>query len=76
MYCWCWSVCGGEVNGEVFEVKRVSDWIILLKIIVGQRVVCPMSVYAPQCSLSDSVKDLFYDKLKAVTAMIPASSMW
>ena len=30
-------------------------------------------VNAPQCGLSDSVKDLFYDQLRAVTAMIPAS---
>ena len=34
---------------------------------------CFLSVYAPQCGLSDSVKDLFYDQLRAVTAMIPAS---
>ena len=58
---------------KVFEVKRVSDQIILVKIIVGQRVLCLLSVYAPQCGLSDSVKDLFYDQLRAVTAMIPAS---
>ena len=31
-----------------------------------------MSVGAPQCGLSDSVKDLFYDQLRGVTAMIPA----
>ena len=58
---------------KVFEVKRVSDRIILVKIIVGQQVLCLLSVYAPQCGLSDSVKDLFYDQLRAVTAMIPAS---
>ena len=44
-----------------------------MKIIVGQRVLCLLSVYAPQCGLSDPVKDLFYDQLRAVTAMIPAS---
>ena len=32
-----------------------------------------LSVYATQYGLSDSVKDLFYDQLRAVTAMIPAS---
>ena len=58
---------------KVFEVKRVSDRIILVKIIDGQRVLCLLSVYAPQCGLSDSVKDLFYDQPRAVTAMIPAS---
>ena len=52
---------------QVFEVKQVSDRIILVKIIVGQQVLCFLSVYAPQCGLSDSVKDLFYDHLLTVT---------
>ena len=30
-------------------------------------------MFLSQCGLSDSVKDLFYDQLRAVTAMIPAS---
>ena len=57
---------------KVYEVKGVSDLIILVKIIVGQLVLFLPSVYTPQCGLSDSVKDLFYDQLRAVTAMIPA----
>ena len=64
---------GVFVAEKVFEVKRVSDRIILVKIIVRQRMLCFLSVYDPQCGLSDSVKDLFYDQLRAVTAMIPAS---
>ena len=56
-----------------FEVQRVSDIIILVKLIVGQRVVTFLSVYAPQSGLSDEVKDLFFDQLRAVTARIPAS---
>ena len=58
---------------KVFEDKQVSDRIILVKIIVGQQVLCFLSIYAQQCGLSDSVKDLSYDQLRAVTAMIPAS---
>ena len=58
---------------KVFEVKRVSDWIILVKIIVGQRVLSLLSVYAPQCGLGDSVNNLFYNQLGAVTEMIPSS---
>ena len=58
---------------KVFEVQRVSDRIILLKLIVGQRVVTFLSVYAPQSGLSDEVEDLFFDQLRAVTARIPAS---
>ena len=58
---------------KVFEVQRVCDRIILVKLIVGQRVVTFLSVYAPQSGLSDEVKDLFFDQLRAVTARIPAS---
>ena len=42
---------------KVFEVQRVSDRIILVKLIVRQHVVTFPSVYAPQSSLSDEVKD-------------------
>ena len=58
---------------KVFEVQRVSDRIILVKLIVGQHVVTFLSVYAPQSGLSDEAKDLFFDQLRAVTARIPAS---
>ena len=58
---------------KVFEVQGVSDRIILVKLIVGQHVVTFLSVYAPQSGLSDEVKDLFFDQLRAVTARIPAS---
>ena len=32
-----------------------------------------LSVYTPQSGLSDGIKDLFFDQLRAVTARIPAS---
>ena len=44
------SVCGEEWTEEVFEVQRVSDRIILVKLIVGQSVVTCLSVYVPQWS--------------------------
>ena len=50
-----------EWNEKFFEVQRVSDRIILVKLIVGQRVVTFLSLYAPQSGLSDEVKDLFFD---------------
>ena len=58
---------------RVFEVQRVSNRIILVKLIVGQHAVTILSVYAPQRGLSDKVKDLFFDQLHAVTAKIPGS---
>ena len=53
-----------EWTEEVFEVQRVSDRIVLVKLIVGQRVVTFLSVYAPQSGLIDEVKDLFFDQLQ------------
>ena len=58
---------------KVFEIRLVSDRIILLKMIVGQCVITFLSVYTPQCGLSEANKDLFYDQLRAVTSKIPAS---
>ena len=58
---------------KVFEVQRVSDRIILVKLIVSQPVVTFLSVYAPHSGLSDEDKDLFFDQLRAVTARIPKS---
>ena len=54
------------VDRESFRGERVSDRIILVKLIVGQRVVTLLSVYAPQSGLSDLDKDLFFDQLHAV----------
>ena len=54
---------------KVFGVQRVSDIIILVKLIVGQHVVTFLSVYASQSGLSDE----FFDQLHAVTARSPAS---
>ena len=56
-------------------MQRVSDRILLVKLIVGQRVVTLLSVYAPQSGLSDVDKGLFFDQLRAVTARIPRSEL-
>lgn len=54
-------------------MKYSESLIILVKLIVGQRVFCILSVYAPQSGLNDTQKDQFYDQLRAVTVKIPAS---
>ena len=55
---------------KVFEVQRLSDRIIFVKLIVGQHMVTFLSVYALQSGLSYEVKYLFLDQLQAVTARI------
>ena len=62
-------------NNEKIFMNTVSDRILLIKLIVGQRVVTLLSVYAPQSGLSDVDKDLFFDQLRAVTARIPRSEL-
>ena len=59
-----------EWIGKVFEVQRISDRIILVKLIVGQHVDTILCVNAPQSGL-DEVKDLIFDQLGAVIARIP-----
>ena len=56
---------------KVFEVVRVSDRIILIRMTIGKTVfVC---VYAPQANLSKFEKDHFYQMLQCVVSKIPAS---
>ena len=49
-------------------MKRVNDRIIVVKFLIGKRIVTAVSVYTPQCGLSEEEKDKFYDELIAVTS--------
>ena len=48
---------------RVFEVKRVNDRILVLKVVIGSMVVAVVSAYAPQVGLSEDVKDKFWSEL-------------
>ena len=58
---------------NVFEVVRVSDRIILIRMTIGKTVFVFVCVYAPQANLSDFEKDRFYQELQSTVAKIPAS---
>ena len=58
---------------NVFEVVRVSDRIILIRMTIGKTVFVFVCVYAPQANLSDFEKDSFYQELQSTVAKIPAS---
>ena len=60
---------------KVFEVQRISDRIILIRLILGKAVFTFLSVYAPQTGLPDSDKERFYDQLQSTIAKIPAAEM-
>ena len=60
---------------KVFEVQRVSDRILLLKLVIGKAVYSFLSVYAPQVGRRDEDKVHFYDQLRCVISKIPASEI-
>ncbi|XP_057306130.1 uncharacterized protein LOC130644510 [Hydractinia symbiolongicarpus] len=47
---------------------RVNSRIIVIKFLIGDRIVTFLSVYVPQCGLGEEDKDKFYDELIAVTS--------
>ena len=50
---------------SVMEVRRVSPRIISIDIVVNEKVVTVISVYAPQSGRSEEEKDKFYEDLTA-----------
>ena len=58
---------------KVFEVVRVSDRIILIRMTIGKTVFVFVCVYAPQANLSEFEKDRFYQMLQCTVAKIPSS---
>ena len=60
---------------NVFEVQRINDRIILLRLIIGKKVYTFFSVYAPQVGLSEGKKEQFYDSLQFHMSSIPASEV-
>ncbi|XP_057317637.1 uncharacterized protein LOC130662734 [Hydractinia symbiolongicarpus] len=58
---------------KVIDVMRVNSRIIVIKFLIGNRIVTFLSVYAPQCGLSEEDKDKFYDELIAATSTFSVS---
>ena len=56
---------------NVSDVQRVSDRIILMKLVIGSSILTILSVYAPQCGLSEAEKDTFYMKVRETISNNP-----
>ena len=56
---------------KVYDIKRVSDRIMLIKLLLGKAVLMVLSVYAPQTGLEESTKDAFYNSLQTVISELP-----
>ena len=49
---------------KVFDINRVSDCIIMIKLAIGNKIITVLSCYAPQVGLDNIIKDTFYDQLE------------
>ena len=56
---------------DVVEVRRKSDRILLVKLILGREIFNVISVYAPQVGLDDSSKRQFWEDLDEIVKDIP-----
>lgn len=83
-YKFYWKGCEQGVSGvgilvaerwidKVIEVKRFSERIMLLRVIVGKSVVCLVSVYAPQVGRGQEEKEEFYTLLRQVLSGVSDS---
>jgi len=53
------------------EVRRKSDRLISVKLVVGSEILNVVSVYAPQVGLGEEIKRLFWEDLDEVVQSIP-----
>ena len=54
----------------MFDVRRVSDRLTIIKVTTAEVVVTVLSVYAPQTVLTIAEKELFYDNLQNLVQTI------
>jgi len=62
-----------ELEDFVVEMRRKSDRIMTIKVLVGSVFVNVVNIYAPQIGLPDDIKKLFWEDLDMVIQDIPRS---
>ena len=60
---------------NVFEVQRVSDRILVLRLVLGKSVFTIFSVYAPQVGRPKKEKTMFHDELCECILKAPSSAI-
>ena len=58
---------------KVFKIERVSDSLLVLKLIIGRQIFTFISLYVPQKGTAVSIRDAFYDDLESTLMAIPPS---
>ncbi|XP_047250045.1 craniofacial development protein 2-like [Capsicum annuum] len=61
-----------DLRGQVVEVRRVSDRLMTIKIVVGGFTLHVCSVYALQTGLDEEVKASFWEALDEVVRSVPS----
>ncbi|KAF3614999.1 hypothetical protein FXO37_35701 [Capsicum annuum] len=62
-----------ELRGQVVKVKKISDRLMTVKLIIGGFTLIVCSVYAPQVGLDGEEKMRFWEALDEVVRGVPSS---
>ena len=66
-----------EWQDKILEVKRKSDRVMSIKLVVGKRMLNIISAYAPQTGCSQEEKEHFYEEMESLLRQIPGpENMW
>ena len=52
-----------EISGNVVEVRRKSDRVMVIVLTLGREVMCIICAYGPQSGRPDAEKARFYDEI-------------
>ena len=61
-----------ELRGQVVEIKRVNDRLMMIKLVIGGCTLNVCSVYAPQVGLGGEEKKRFWKVLDEVVRGVPS----
>ncbi|KAJ7976905.1 Retrovirus-related Pol polyprotein LINE-1 [Quillaja saponaria] len=64
-------IVDGNLNDEIVEIKRKSDRIILVKLMIDEETFNIISAYAPQIGLEESTKKAFWEDLEEIVQGVP-----
>jgi len=60
-----------ELSDQMIEMRRKSDHIISIKLVVRAKVLNVICVYAPQVGLADDIKNVIWEDLDDVVQSVP-----
>ena len=61
-----------EYIEKAFDINKVSNRIMMIKLTIDNMIIMVLSCYAPQLGLDNVVKDTFYDQLQDTVSKVGA----